>query len=186
MKMSESKKIILLLAGGALAIIVLGLTFNNRFLPWYQNDAGNPPATGGGDDQSFSNQVDNLPMSQVSIDDYQIQAAVAEKQAAKNKGLGGVTSMSDTDGMLFVFDPASEPTFWMKGMVIPIDIVWISGGKIEKIDKNVQPPVPNTSDNDLIRYPAPQTINYVLEVKGGLSDAKGFAAGDNVSISSTN
>jgi len=180
--MNENKKILLILAGGALVIVLLGLTFNNRFLPKYQEDANNPP-TEDGVSQDFTTHTADMQKTQVTINDYQLIAAVADSRETKDEGLGGVNQMGDSDGMLFVFDPPNEPTFWMKGMIIAIDIIWIADNKIVGIEKNVQPPPADTSDDDLIRYPAPQAIDYVLEVRGGLSDTQAFVVGNSVTIS---
>jgi len=64
-------------------------------------------------------------------------ARTAQEQA---RGLGGRSSLPRGGGMLFLFDAVERRTFWMKGMLIPLDILWIREGKVVAIDANVAPP----------------------------------------------
>ncbi|MCR4263579.1 MAG: DUF192 domain-containing protein, partial [Candidatus Roizmanbacteria bacterium] len=83
-------------------------------------------------------------------------------------------------GMLFPSENQPYlPVFWMKGMEVPIDIIWIKDSTIIDIDKNAQPE-PGISDTQLKRYSPNGSVDYVLEVRGGLSDEKGFDIGDSV------
>ena len=85
--------------------------------------------------------------------------------------------------MLFVFDAQNvTPVFWMKDMLIPIDIIWINDGKIVKIDTNLQPPKKGTLDKDLTTYGAGQPVDYVLEVSAGFSFKNKLEIGDNVNL----
>lgn len=81
--------------------------------------------------------------------------------------------------MLFVFDSDNVyATFWMKDMKFSIDILWIDDNKIVKIDKAIPAPVAGTQDNRLTLYSGGQSIDYVFEVKAGVSDKFGFEVGD--------
>jgi len=89
--------------------------------------------------------------------------------------------------MLFVFEEKGgtvryPPVFWMKDMLIAIDIIWIDNDKIIQIDKNVQPPKTGVKDNDLAKYKPDNPIDYVLEVNGGYSDKNDIKEGDGVEI----
>src|SRR3989344_5995676 len=65
----------------------------------------------------------------------EINIQIADNDEERSKGLSGVTSLGKSEGMLFVFDSKDvTPSFWMKGMKIPLDIIWIDDGKIVKID----------------------------------------------------
>ena len=83
--------------------------------------------------------------------------------------------------MLFTFDPQNvTPGFWMKEMLIPIDIIWIEGGHVVKIDKNVEAPKENTPDSELKIYTPDTPIDYVLEVNAGFSDKNSIKVTDTV------
>src|SRR3990167_9778754 len=79
-------------------------------------------------------------------------------------GLSGRSEIG-SDGMLFIINPSRQISFWMKDMLIPLDIVWISNGKITGIEKNVPPPIAGTPENKLTNYPSSNPIDYVLELK---------------------
>jgi hypothetical protein len=120
----------------------------------------------------------------VTIDGKVIQVSLASTNDTRTKGLSGVASLGQNSGMLFVFDTKGvSPIFWMKDMVIPIDIIWISNGKIVQIDKNIPAPAKGTPDTGLKTYSAGELIDYVLEVNAGFSDQYGINVGDSVDLS---
>lgn len=115
-----------------------------------------------------------------------IQIDIANTETAREKGLGGVSSLPADHGMLFVFD--SKPvaaTFWMKGMLIPLDMIWISNNKVIAINKNVPILPPGTPDNALPTYSPGQPVDYVLEVNAGFSDQNNITVGSPVVLPST-
>lgn len=79
--------------------------------------------------------------------------------------------------MLFPFDAADLRTFWMKGMLIPLDIVWIREGKIVAIDASVPPPRSHES---------PAVVDHVadlvLEVPAGFAAEMGISPGQMVRV----
>jgi hypothetical protein len=98
----------------------------------------------------------------------------AQEQA---RGLGGRSSLPKGGGMLFPFDAAKPRVFWMKGMLIPIDILWIREGKLVAIDANVAPP-------RLHEAPAvvSQVADMVLEVPAGFAQEMGVKVGQMVRV----
>ena len=96
-------------------------------------------------------------------------------------GLSGRNEIG-SDGMLFAINPPRQISFWMKDMLIPLDIIWISNGKITGIEKNVPSPVAGTPDNKLINYPSLGEVDYVLELKAGDADFWGIKIGDVLEI----
>lgn len=119
----------------------------------------------------------------VTIGDKRISVQIAKTNEERSRGLSGVSSLKNNSGMLFVFSPKSNPFFWMKDMMIPLDMIWITDAKIVKIDKNISAPSVNTQDRDLKTYSAGQPIDYILEVNGGYSDKNGIKTGDGVDLS---
>lgn len=65
-------------------------------------------------------------------------------------------------------------TFWMKDCLIPLDIVFVLNGKINKIFKNCQP----CSEEICERFTA--AADHVFEFPGGTSDQ--FSEGDFVNL----
>jgi uncharacterized membrane protein (UPF0127 family) len=119
----------------------------------------------------------------VLIGNTEVLVNVADTEIKRRKGLGGVSSLSENHGLLFIFDSQDiRPPFWMKDMLIPIDIIWINDGKISQIDKNIQTPPPGTPDSALELYIPNDTIDSVLEVNAGFSDRHNINVGDSVII----
>lgn len=103
---------------------------------------------------------------------FEIELALTPEEMAR--GLMYRTDLADGAGMLF-FYPACEPAaFWMKNTLIPLDMIFIEAdGRIARI---AQMTVPETLDVHQSGVP----VNGVLEVKGGLTQRLGIAAGDHV------
>ena len=123
------------------------------------------------------------PEKTISINEKKINVQIADTPEKRTKGLSGVSSLKADSGMLFVFDAkGTTPVFWMKDMLIPLDFIWIAGGKIVRIDKNIPIPAPNTPDDKLKTYSAGDPIDYILEVNAGFSDQNKIKVGDSVDL----
>lgn len=117
---------------------------------------------------------------QIKVGNVTLYVEISDSEDERAKGLSGRKSLGENEGMLFVFEN-SYPSFWMKEMLIPIDILWISDGKVVKIHKNVLPePEKKTSELTLYRPDGP--IDYVLEVNAEFSDKNGIKLGDQVNF----
>jgi len=119
---------------------------------------------------------------QIRVGNADIFIDIADDNEEKAKGLSGRKSLKDNEGMLFVFENTSYPSFWMKDMLIPIDIIWIVDEKIVKIDSNVPAPSPGAPDQELPLYQPPTGIDYVLEVNAGFSEKNEIKVEDNVDL----
>ena len=116
---------------------------------------------------------------EIKIGDTRITAQVAHTEAEREKGLGGIDALYEHDGMFFIFDGPVFPSFWMKDMKIPIDIVWISGGKVIGFEENVDPEIGVTELN-LKLYKPSDFVNNVLELRAGAVRAFHINKGDEV------
>ena len=67
--------------------------------------------------------------------DSKVFLEVAVTDEEKEKGLMNRPSLAENRGMVFVFRPARQITFWMKDTLIPLDMIFINKGKIVKIVK---------------------------------------------------
>lgn len=125
-----------------------------------------------------------LEIKTVKIGDVSINAEIANSEAERTRGLGERKSLKEDSGMLFVFDKSDvSVSFWMKDMVIPIDIIWINDGKVAQISRNAKPE-PDTPDDKLKLYLPNEPVDYVIEVNAGFSDSKGIKVGDPVVLPS--
>lgn len=124
------------------------------------------------------------PAKIVKIDTTDISVEVADTETDREKGLSGRTYLPEKSGMLFSFGQKRvSAIFWMKEMLIPLDIIWIADGKVVKIDKNVPFPKDGVSDKELSTYSPGTLIDYVLEVNAGFADKNGIKVGRSVDLS---
>lgn len=116
---------------------------------------------------AFTRKVDVPKTVSVTLPDgFVVLAEVVTTQEAQAKGLSGRASMLEDQGMLFVFERADRYPFWMKDMLIPIDIVWLSGDQVVDVTANV--PVPT---GEALPTYAPQTpSDHVLELSAGAAE----------------
>jgi uncharacterized membrane protein (UPF0127 family) len=116
----------------------------------------------------------------VRIGALAVQAEVPEGDAFY-RGLGGREALPDDRGMLFVFPDSDRHAFWMKDMLIPIDIIWVSAeGRV--VDIQTAQPEPGVPDAQLKRYSPIAPAQHVLEVRAGLAAEKGVQPGDEARI----
>jgi len=113
----------------------------------------------------------------MTIGGRQLMVDLAITPADQQRGLMGRTSLSEDEGMLFIFPQAAEQTFWMKGMLIPIDIIWIYGGKVTGVTADNKP----AEQLSRVLYPSPGPVSAVLEVAAGWAERHGIIVGTAVS-----
>lgn len=81
--------------------------------------------------------------------------------------------------MLFPFGSGGIQNFWMKDMNFPIDIVWISEGKVAGFVRDAEPQ-PGAPLWKLTIYTSPDNVDQVLEVPAGTVAKDGLKMGDSV------
>ena len=163
--MKNKKKIVLLLVAVLTALTIFYLRELISF-----NKAGKDIS-----------QIRNNPIA-ITINGHVVHAELADTPAKKTKGLGGRESLTDSEGMLFdLRGDRNIPVFWMKGMLIPIDMIWIQDATVVQIDKNARPE-PEVMDFNLTLYSPNNHADYVLEVRGSWSDTYAVEIGDQVQI----
>ena len=97
---------------------------------------------------------------------------VADSPEKKAQGLMNRPSLGPHRGMVFIFRPATQVTFWMKDTLISLDMIFINKGKIVKIVKGA---IPNQTD---ILYPSDFPVTEVIEVNSGFTDTHMIKVGD--------
>jgi uncharacterized membrane protein (UPF0127 family) len=111
--------------------------------------------------------------STIQINNRTLKVALAKTTSEKQKGLGGVYKLNENEGMLFVMGQKNRYGFWMKGMKIPIDIIWISDNKIIDISQNI-----DIAQGEFKVYYPTTPVNYVLEVSSGYCKRYNIRIGD--------
>src|SRR6266852_507512 len=128
------RNLFLSLAGVAVFILIVGLISKTNqgektiLSPyWHQvNLSGSPVTTA----------TPNLKI--LKIGNTNVMVIIADNDATRSRGLGGVSQMPANQGMLFVFNSKQiRPSFWMKDMLIPLDFIWISNGKVAEITPDI-------------------------------------------------
>ena len=113
-----------------------------------------------------------------SVKGATVTVRVADTPEEQSVGLGGIRRLSEDKGMLYVYPLASFYTHSMKGMLFPLDIIWISADKkIADVITNVAPST----------YPEYQFVNdffaqYVLEIPAGFFEKHKLKLGDQVAF----
>lgn len=114
----------------------------------------------------------------VIINGKKIMIEIADSPEERQQGLMFRTSLSEDQGMLFIFDQPSPAAFWMKKTLIPLDIVFIDENKQIA---DIQTAQPCTTDPCPIYKPS-QPVLYVLEVNAGFAEKNRIKVGDKVEI----
>lgn len=107
----------------------------------------------------------------VTIGEKEFKVKVAESDASRKRGLKGVTKMPKDSGLCLKFQSEQDVPITMKGMKIPIDIIFSRQGKVQEVRSA-------GIDSDDILISAPSDL--VIEVNRG--EAAGIRTGDKVEL----
>lgn len=131
----------------------------------------------------FSAQEGQAKMPTVKLGNEEVKLEVASSDAEIAQGLMYRTSLPETQGMVFLFNPPRKVAFWMYHCFINLDMLFVKDGKIVKISHNV-PPCKETDPEKCPRYPAEGEIEVseVIEVAGGYAERHGVKEGDSVTF----
>ena len=136
----------------------------------------------------YSFAIRDVSPGKVFVDGKEFDVEIADTILTRQQGLSGREKLGENEGMLFVFSRAGVYGFWMKDMLIPIDIIWIaptrdtssSGGgetlRIVDLEQYIQP---DTFPH--VFYPKRNAL-YVLEVSAGFTEIHGIEVGDQVRL----
>lgn len=96
---------------------------------------------------------------------------IADDMAERALGLMNRESLPTSAGMLFIYEEAGAPAFWMKNTLIPLDMLFVTPeGVVQYIKAEAQP-------GDLSPVSGGEGVIAVLEIGGGLAAAIGIAPG---------
>lgn len=106
----------------------------------------------------------------------EIAIEIADSEYETQTGLMYRREMKDTEGMLFIFQEEAYHSFYMKNTLIALDLLFIDADmQVVTIAKNAQP-------YDETGIPSRVPVQYVLEIKAGLSDRWGISEGDRIAF----
>jgi len=112
-----------------------------------------------------------------TLGDADFTLLLADTDEKRQQGLGGVESLGNQEGMLFVFPEPKRQGIWMKEMRIPLDIIWLgTSGEVVHIEKNVSP----DTYPQIFLPEAPSS--YVIELNAGVVEEIGLAVGDVIEL----
>lgn len=109
------------------------------------------------------------------IGDELVVLEVVKTPAQQERGLSNRTAIPKNYGMLFAFPDDGTYSFWMKDMLVPIDMFWLAkDGTVVHVERGVVPDTfPNSFVNDT---PA----RYVLETRSGVAAIHNIEEGSTI------
>lgn len=121
-----------------------------------------------------------LPITaQALIKDYVVELEVAQTRQQQATGLMSRDSLADNRGMLFPFSPPQSVSFWMKNVLIDLDMIFLRQGKVIAVQHSAPPcqsfPCPTYG-------PKGEIIDQVIELRGGRAAELRIQAGDLITI----
>ena len=137
--------------------------------------------------------------SQVCFNNYCFNVELAITLEEQKHGLMGREYLPINEGMLFIYGQKTVHTFWMKNMLIPLDIIWINENEeVIHIKKNVQPcpkapetpqeTSQKTSQETSQKAPCPSFTpdnlpsKFTHELNAGTVDKIGLKVGDKLTL----
>ena len=102
---------------------------------------------------------------------------LANTQTERDLGLMYRNTLKDNQGMLFVFPESAPRSFYMRNTHIALDIIFLDENRaIVSIQREANP-------MDETSLPSEGAAQYVLEIKGGLSQKWNLEKGDTIEFS---
>lgn len=112
------------------------------------------------------------PRLTLHLGDGVFVARVVKTEAERAKGLAGAEELPRDQAMFFTFAQDDLHGVWMKGMYIPIDIVWLD--KDKKVVHMVRYVTPDTFPTV---YKPKTPARYVVELAAGTIDERAIKIG---------
>lgn len=132
---------------------------------------------GGCPTEAGSTHVETVEIAGESFD---LELAVTPAQ--HRRGMAGRKEVAEDEGMLFIFEDARHRSFWMKGCLVPLDIMFLDpAGRI--VQTHTMPaPDPDTPDDDLPGYPSRYPAQFAIELQAGMIDRLELSEGDRLNL----
>jgi len=112
------------------------------------------------------------PLTIAEIGDLELRVAVADTADSRRRGLMNVDDFGGVEGMVFVYDAPTETSFYMKDVLVPLDIAFIDADGtvlgVLTMALCAADPCPT--------YPSPAPFTWAIETPAG--SLAGIAPGD--------
>ena len=110
---------------------------------------------------------------------FTVEIALTDEEQIR--GLQGRDSLQPGSGMLFLYPEATPQAFWMKDVLMPLDIVFADGqGRITEVLEQLPPCLGLVAHCPSYRSRSP--ARYVLEISAGQASARGLRLGDRLEL----
>lgn len=120
-----------------------------------------------------------LPISaQVKVADQVIQLEVARTLDEQAMGLMYRSKLDANRGMLFSFNPPRPVNFWMKNVLINLDMVFLQNNEVVAVASNVPP----CKEEPCVTYGPQEPVDQVIELRGGRANELGIKPGDRLTV----
>jgi uncharacterized membrane protein (UPF0127 family) len=121
--------------------------------------------------------LNTKPQNKICIKERCFYVELAVTQQQQERGLMFRRYLDEDKGMLFIFNEESVHPFWMKNVILPLDIIWLNREhEVVFISKNAQPCI-----NDFCEDINPdKNSSYALEFNAGTADEIGLDFGDKI------
>lgn len=134
----------------------------------------------------FEGRDPSAPEAFFEIASQTIALEVAQTPNQQALGLMYRPTLASDRGMLFIFDPPQIVSFYMKNVLIPLDIIFLRDGKVLEIAANVPP---CTTEPCPLYFPTvasaqgiePVHVDQVIELRGSRAAELGLQVGDDLS-----
>jgi len=127
--------------------------------------------------RSISNNFQGYSIKEVTFEENMFSMWVADTPVKRSLGLSGISKLNAHQGMIFVFTEESNYPFWMKDMLIPLDIIWLNEQKeVVFVKENAMP-----EDYPSSYIPDTNAL-YVIEVREGTIQSLNIEIGDSFEL----
>lgn len=124
-----------------------------------------------------SSDIEYVDIQNSQHNTVRVSVDVADTEVERSTGLAGRRNLGDYEGMLFIMDGEVSTPFWMKGMYIDLDILFIDGkGFIVDIKENEKACSADFCPNIYSSKP----YYYVLEVNSGFCETNKVVVGNSI------
>ena len=110
---------------------------------------------------------------------YSVEVEIRDDDQGRALGLMRRKYLAENKGMLFIFENATNASFWMKNMTIPLDIIYLNDEHfIVQMYENLEP----CTNNPCSTYPSNQEIRYAIELRAGFITRNNISLGQLVTF----
>ncbi|MDP6455512.1 MAG: DUF192 domain-containing protein [SAR202 cluster bacterium] len=107
---------------------------------------------------------------------------VAADDYARSTGFRNKVAIFDDDAMMFIHPQEGHWSYDTRDIMIPLDILFLDRHFVIVDIQTTSVELVGTPDDELRIYRPSLPAMYVMQIKGGMSDAIGIAVGDHVAI----